>query len=265
MMSPDRHPGRGRAIGLADATAVVLAGAVAPRPVASVPSRPVEGASRSIVTRQLDRLCAAGVGRIVVCTSHTGKHIWSALGPTYRGHRLTYALEPRRLDSGGALRRALPVLIGDPLLVVRADAHVDVDFEALWARHAERRASATIVVTHVEDASRSRGVIVDHDDHVQSFVEAGEAATPGWVSAGVYVLSRVVISTTPLGVALCLEREVLPGWIGRGLYADRAARRAIETAAPAINAAPGRHRHRHRRRRRHGGSPPAMREPRTLN
>jgi NDP-sugar pyrophosphorylase family protein len=48
-------------------------------------------------------------------------------------------------------------------------------------------------------------------------VEKQEGSGPGLVNAGIYLLCRARIEAIPPGVPLSLERDVFPGWVGRGL------------------------------------------------
>jgi NDP-sugar pyrophosphorylase family protein len=67
---------------------------------------------------------------------------------------------------------------------------------------------------------------------VLHFDEKGGARGPGWISAGIYLLSRSVVETIPSGRAVSIERETFPAWIGRGLYAYRNQGRFMDIGTP---------------------------------
>jgi D-glycero-alpha-D-manno-heptose 1-phosphate guanylyltransferase len=53
---------------------------------------------------------------------------------------------------------------------------------------------------------------------VESFEEKGLRG-PGWINAGAYVLSQIALRDVVAGRPASLERDVLPGLVGRGLVA----------------------------------------------
>jgi D-glycero-alpha-D-manno-heptose 1-phosphate guanylyltransferase len=70
------------------------------------------------------------------------------------------------------------------------------------------------------------------DGAICRFTEKQEGSTPGWINAGIYLLTRARIETIPSGRALSFEREVLPGWIGAGLRGHRCRGRFIDIGTP---------------------------------
>jgi len=216
---------------LGDATAVVLAGGLGTRLRATIGDRPkvlAEVRGRPFLAYLLDRLCAAGVGEIVVSIGHRAAEVRTAFGTAYRGRPLRYAEEPSPLGTAGALRALLPRLGSDPVLVLNGDSCCEIDLADLWAWHAERGANATICLAHVADTRRFGRVTVNEHGGIERFVEKGDAAGAGWINAGIYVFSRALLAAVPPGHPVSLEREILPAWIGRGLYGRRVAGRFID-------------------------------------
>jgi nucleoside-diphosphate-sugar epimerase/dTDP-glucose pyrophosphorylase len=214
-----------------DATAVVLAGGLGTRLRATVSDRPkvlAEVRGRPFLAHLLDRLCAAGVGEIVISIGYRGADVRAAFGTAYRGRPLRYAEEPSPLGTAGALRALLPELDSDPMLVLNGDSWCEVDLAELWRWHATRGANATLCLTHVADTRRFGRVAVNEHGGIEGFVEKGDALEAGWINAGVYVFSQAVLGVIPPGRPVSLEREILPAWIGRGLYGMRVAGRFID-------------------------------------
>jgi NDP-sugar pyrophosphorylase family protein len=73
-----------------------------------------------------------------------------------------------------------------------------------------------LLVTWVDDTARYGTVDLDDAGAVIAFREKSGQAIPGWINAGVYLLSRRLLMSIPAGIA-SLERDVLPSWVGRGL------------------------------------------------
>ena len=206
--------------GLRQATALILAGGLGTRlrPVVSDQPKvlaPVAG--RPFLTYLLDQLAEAGCTRVVLCTGHLGEQIRQRLGGEYRGLHLHYSRESSPLGTGGALRLAQPLITSGTVLVMNGDSYCDADLAELWARHQERHASASILVRWVADARHFGRVRLDDAGVIRSFDEKRGPDGGGWINAGVYLLGLDLIRTIPTGVALSLEREVLPVWVEAGL------------------------------------------------
>ena len=99
-----------------------------PKPLLAVGGRP-------LIEWQVARLVAGGFDDIVVNHSHLGRMIEETLGDGARlGARIRYSHEPRALETAGGIAQALPLLGGEPFVVVSGDIHTDFDYGSLRAR-----------------------------------------------------------------------------------------------------------------------------------
>ncbi len=216
-------------------TAAILAGGLGRRLRSKVADRPKGLASvggRPFLAFLLDQLVEAGLRRAVLCTGYLGEQIEAAFGDSHGGLQLMYSRESSPLGTAGALRLALPRLRSDAVLVMNGDSYCDVDLGAFWAWHCEQRAEAAMVVTRMLDTARYGSVHVDADGAVRGFDEKQDKAGPGWINAGIYLLSQGLLETIPAGRAVSLEREMFPTWIGRGLYAYQTQGRFLDIGTP---------------------------------
>ena len=87
---------------------------------------------RPLIEHLLLALCSAGVNEAVVNLSWLGAMVRSRLGDGSRfGLRIRYSDEgDSALETGGGIRRALPLLGDDPFWVVNADVRTDFTFAA---------------------------------------------------------------------------------------------------------------------------------------
>src|SRR5262249_49316822 len=88
---------------------------------------------------------------------------------------------------------------------------------ALCSWHEGRDASGTVLLCRVPDTSRYGSVVCDAEGRVLRFEEKTASTGAGPINAGIYVLSRRLLAEIPPERMVSLEREVFPGWIGRGL------------------------------------------------
>jgi MurNAc alpha-1-phosphate uridylyltransferase len=120
---------------MADVPAAVLAGGLATRlrPVTeTIPKALVEVAGRPFVDHQLDLLRRHGMRRVVLCLGYRGEQVEAHLGDgSSRSLELCYSYDgPRLLGTGGALKRAAP-LLGDIFWVLYGDSYMDIDYRGV--------------------------------------------------------------------------------------------------------------------------------------
>jgi NDP-sugar pyrophosphorylase family protein len=88
------------------------------------------------------------------------------------------------------------------------------------------------VVTELADTRASGRVAFDTSGAITSFVEKGASTGPGWVNAGIYLLSRAVLESIPPDRAVSIERETFPAWVGRGLFAFPMSGKFLDIGTP---------------------------------
>ena len=133
----------------ADVPVALLAGGLATRlrPItATIPKALVEVAGMPFIDHQLTLLARNGIRRVVLCLGHLGEMVERHLGASAHGLELAYAHDgDRLLGTGGALRRALP-LLGPVFWVLYGDSYLDIDYRAVLAHFVAAHATALMTV-----------------------------------------------------------------------------------------------------------------------
>src|SRR5690606_20252873 len=98
-----------------------------------VPKPLLEVGGKPLLVWHLEALARAGVRDVVINHSRNGQRIEDALGDGTRfGVRIRYSPEGETpLDTGGGIRRALPLLGEKPFIIVNGDVFTDFDFSRL--------------------------------------------------------------------------------------------------------------------------------------
>jgi NDP-sugar pyrophosphorylase family protein len=220
---------------LASLTAAILAGGFGTRLRPVIANRPkvlAEVRGQPFLAYLLGQVTAAGLTSVVLCTGYMGEQVRVMFGDTYDGLHLVYSQEVVPLGTAGALRLALPLFASDPVLIMNGDSFCEIDLHALWAWHSARNAEATLLLNKTLDTRRYGQVQVNANGRVLSFDEKSASGGPGWINAGIYLLSRRLLLTIPTGRAVSLEREMFPAWISQGLYGYRHTRRFLDIGTP---------------------------------
>jgi len=121
-------------IELATWPVAILAGGLAKRlrPITeTIPKALVTIAGAPFLAHQLRLLHSAGLRRIVICAGYLGEMIEAEIGDgTAFDLRVDYSFDgPRLLGTGGALRKALP-LLGHRFLVLYGDSYLPIDYRS---------------------------------------------------------------------------------------------------------------------------------------
>lgn len=120
-------------IELADWPVAILAGGLASRlrPITeTIPKALVTVAGAPFLAHQLRLLHSAGLRRIVICAGYLGEMIQAEFGDGASfGLRINYSFDgPHLLGTGGALKKALP-LLGRRFFVLYGDSYLSVDYQ----------------------------------------------------------------------------------------------------------------------------------------
>jgi NDP-sugar pyrophosphorylase family protein len=130
----------------------------------------VEVAGRPFLFHQLDWLREEGVKQVVLCVGYLGEQIRAAVGDgAAYGLAVEYSFDgPHFLGTGGALRRAIPML-GDAFFVLYGDSYLRCPFSDV--ERAFRSAGKPALMTVLENDGQwdksnvlfSRGRLVRYD------------------------------------------------------------------------------------------------------
>ena len=176
-----------------------------PKPVVPVANSP-------FLLYQIDLMQSGSIDEIILSLSYQPRKIEDLLkdGSDY-GVWIRYAVEGTPLGTGGAFKNA-EEHIDSTTVVFNGDVLTSLDLAAVIARHREKGAVATLVLTPVENPSAYGLVETSPDGWVQRFVEkpGPDEITTNMINAGIYVLEPSVLKYMPKGEAYSFERGLFP-------------------------------------------------------
>lgn len=216
-------------------TALILAGGFGTRLQNVVDSRPkvlAPVAGRPFLTFLLDQLILAGFSHVVLCTGYKAENVEASFGQAYKSLSIRYSHESEPLDTGGALRLALPFIETDFALVMNGDSYVDVRLCPHLKWCFERDRDAVLFLTRVPDTSRFGKVIADANGLIINFEEKEKNQGTGWVNAGIYILKKSLLMSMPLGKPFSLEWEFFPSLVKKSLFGRKIDAKFIDIGTP---------------------------------
>ena len=138
----------------------------------------------------LNMLQEAGCKKIIVNGHHLGEQIRQAL-PEQQD--ITFQYETDILGTGGGLRKTLPKLGAEPLLVMNGDIFHNIDLAELYEYHLKSDNKITLAM---HDHTRFNSVAVHHDS-VQTFHPTVASSHDLLAFTGVHVVDPAIIEMIP--------------------------------------------------------------------
>ena len=171
----------------------ILAGGLATRmhPVTQrIPKSMIEVAGRPFIEHQLELLRAEGVKNVVLCAGHLGEMIEAHVGDGSRfGLSVRYSFDGEKLlGTGGALRRALP-LLGNDFFVLYGDSYLDIAYASVQASYRDSRQPALMTVFRNEDQWDTSNVLFDGTNVVR-YDKRHPTADMKFIDYGLGILSN---------------------------------------------------------------------------
>jgi mannose-1-phosphate guanylyltransferase/phosphomannomutase len=206
--------------------AVIMAGGEGTRlrPLTSNCPKPLLPiANRPMMEHVINLLKRHGITEIVVTVAFLANQIKAYFGDGQEfGVGISYVDEPTPLGTAGSVRNAADLLSAERFLVISGDVITDIDLTKIVDFHIDRKATATIGLTPVENPLEFGIVITREDGTIERFLEK-----PSWgqvfsdtINTGIYVLEPEIFDHIDAGRAVDFSSEVFPTLLqeGRPLY-----------------------------------------------
>jgi len=201
----------------------ILAGGLATRlgpATATLPKSMVLVGGEPFLAHQLRRLVAQGFGEVVICAGHLGGQIEDFAGDgSAFGCRVRYSFDGERLlGTGGALRRALP-LLGERFLAMYGDSYLDAPFGPVWEAFLASGKAALMTVFRNEDRW-DRSNVDFRDGAILRYDKAARSGEMRYIDYGLGCIWSGALSAWPQDAAFdlgafyraMLERGELAGF-----------------------------------------------------
>jgi D-sedoheptulose 7-phosphate isomerase len=199
----------------------ILAGGLATRmrPITeTIPKALITVAGEPFVAHQLHLLQREGIEKVVLCVGHIADKISDFVGNGRRfGLDVQYSHDgPDLLGTGGALRRALP-LLGELFFVLYGDSYLDIPLAPLLGAFRQSAAPALMTVYHNKGRWDSSNVIFN-GINVLRYDKKAATSEMQHIDYGLNILTCKVLEDRPEDAAFDLA-EVYTGLAAAGQLA----------------------------------------------
>ncbi len=190
--------------------AIILAGGLGTRLRGTVENRqkvmaPVGGCP--FLAFVLEKLVNTGFTKTVLAVSYKYEQIKEYFGDNYKGMALSYSVEEVPLGTGGAIKKALNETECNEVAVFNGDTFFNVDINALFSLHRERRAKITLAAKLMPDCTRHSTLKIAENGRILDFQEKKEEKN-GYINGGVYIINRNIFSDIA-DEKFSFEKEIL--------------------------------------------------------
>jgi D-glycero-alpha-D-manno-heptose 1-phosphate guanylyltransferase len=179
----------------------------------------LEIGGKSILDWQLEKLKALGVKEVVLAAGHLAHVLHDTVGNSREGMELIYAIEDKKLGTGGAIKHAM-AYVSEPeasTWVLNGDILYTIDF-ADMADQLVPASDGIMLGVLVEDASTYGTLEYDGVHHLVAFKEKEGLEKPGYINGGLYLLTDRFKNYFPKDDAFSIEYDVFPRVRGMSVY-----------------------------------------------
>lgn len=166
---------------------------------------------KTILDRQLQKLKEAGVNEVVLAAGHLAHVLRDVAGDERQGLQLIYAIEDKKLGTGGAIKHAMEYLTKqkEPTWILNGDILYTIDFNKM-ARELKADSDGIVLATRVDDASTYGILEYDSKKHLLAFKEKEGRVEPGHINGGLYLFNPQVKKYFPEEETFSIECDVFP-------------------------------------------------------
>ena len=190
-------------------------------------------ANKAVIGHILDLLKSYGITEVVITLRYMAAAIQDFLDDAkIHGMTLHYAVEEVPLGTAGSVKNAARYLDDEPFLVISGDSLTDFDLTSIIASHVQKKAKATLTLTHIDNPLEYGVIVTDQDGWITNFLEK-----PTWgelisdtVNTGIYVIEPEVLDLIPPDQFFDFSKDLFPlmmknemplhGFIADGYWCD---------------------------------------------
>jgi len=149
-----------------------------------------------------------GIEKVILSVGFKHALVMEAIGDSFEGMEILYAIEKEPLGTGGAIKLALEKTKTDPLFVCNGDTFFDIDLHALYEFHVAQKSNCTIALKDLENVERYGSVETDETGKVLAFREK-QFREKTTINGGIYCINHGMLIHYPVNTPFSLETNYL--------------------------------------------------------
>jgi D-glycero-alpha-D-manno-heptose 1-phosphate guanylyltransferase len=214
--------------------AIILCGGLSTRLgeiTKSVPKILLEIGKKTVLDWQLEKLKSIGINKVVLAAGHLAGVLREKIGDERLEIELIYAIEDKRLGTGGAIKHGLEYVekSDEPTIILNGDVLTTVDLQDML-KYLKPDSDGIILGSFVDDVATYGTLEYDKSYHLTAFKEKEGIHKPGYQNGGIYIFNSSVKKYFPEQDEFSIEYDVFPKM--KDLYVYESDRPWIDVGVP---------------------------------
>ncbi|MDD3296558.1 MAG: nucleotidyltransferase family protein [Candidatus Omnitrophica bacterium] len=173
---------------------------------------------RPFIDILIDRLLKYGFKRFILCVGYQKEKIREHFREKSKYFEVLFSQEDTPLGTGGALKRAQPLIKSDAFLAMNGDSFCPVDFNNFFSFHTEKKSFLTLLLAKVSSSKDYGTVELGSSFRIKDFKEKSGSDKEAFINAGVYLMEKSVFGKMPKKEAFSLEYDFFPAMVCEKIY-----------------------------------------------
>lgn len=192
--------------------AIILCGGLSTRLgdiAKTIPKILLDVKGRTVLDWQLEKLKKLGIDEIVLAAGHLAETLQKEVGPERNGVKIIYAIEPKKLGTGGAIKFAWAQAgdIGAPTIILNGDILAAADLSRM-VELLRSESDGVLLGARVDDASTYGTLLFEEDNRLRQFKEKEGLKQPGYINGGMYLFTEKMKRHFPDTDSFSIEYDV---------------------------------------------------------
>lgn len=199
---------------------VILCGGLGTRLKPVVSDRPkvlAKIGEKTFLDILIDGLTKQGFKNVILCVGYLKGQIKNHFDCD-KDCNIVFSEEEEPLGTGGALKKAKPLIKSNPFVVMNGDSICNMNFIEFFKFHTSKKGILSMVLARSKAVQDFGNVMLDSSQRITSFKEKAACTDECLINAGVYLMQKEVFSYMPDENHFSLEYDLFPGLIDGECY-----------------------------------------------
>jgi len=179
---------------------------------------------KTVFDWQMEKIQKLGVKEVVLAAGHLAEFLYEQVGTKWQDIEIIYAIEDKRLGTGGAIKHALEYILhpDEPTIILNGDILTTADFNDMM-KYLRSESDGIILGSKVEDVASYGTLIYNNQYHLEAFKEKEGKHEVGFINGGIYIFNPRFKKYFPEQQVFSIEYDVFPNVKDLDVYeSDRA-------------------------------------------
>lgn len=165
----------------------------------------------------IDDFTKYGFKNIILCVGYLKDRIKNHFSCEL-DYKITFSEEDEPLGTGGALRKAKPLIKSNPFMVMNGDSICNINFKEFFKFHIKKKGILSMVLAKSKIVQDFGSVMLSDSQRIISFKEKVSTRDECLINAGVYLMQKDIFSYMPDESHFSLEHDFFPELIENKCY-----------------------------------------------